>query len=159
MKDKLTDEPTPAAEVKTEEKGGDDETEDEEISSTTAVLGNIPQSLNQDFLDMLVENIVKDVDYTLEFIPDISSAVVTFQSEKGTTSVRACVCVLLGLMTTTTTNVMIISSFSVNISGPGLYSVCQFPSGYMPTDKFHKSLRYCNWSPSSFSEVTVTVPR
>ncbi|XP_073330301.1 poly(ADP-ribose) polymerase family member 14-related sequence 1 isoform X2 [Pagrus major] len=85
VKNKQTDEPTPAAEVKTEGKGGDDETADEELSSTTAVLGNIPQSLSQDFLEMLVENILKDQNYTLEFIPDISSAVVTFQSGKETT--------------------------------------------------------------------------
>ena len=101
MKNKQTVKPTPAAEVKTEEKGKDDDTdEDEELISTTAVLGNIQKSMSQDFLEMLVENIVKDLDspsasenYTLELIPDISSAVVTFQSGKGTTIVCVCVCV------------------------------------------------------------------
>ena len=109
MKNKQTVKPTPAAEVKTEEKGKDDDTDededededkDEELISTTAVLGNIQKSMSQDFLEMLVENIVKDLDspsasenYTLELIPDISSAVVTFQSGKGTTIVCVCVCV------------------------------------------------------------------
>ncbi|KAM8749622.1 poly(ADP-ribose) polymerase family member 14-related sequence 1 isoform 1-T1 [Acanthopagrus schlegelii] len=99
VKNKQTVKPTPAAEVKTEEKGKDDDTDedededkDEELISTTAVLGNIQKSVSQDFLEMLVENIVKDLDspsasenYTLELIPDISSAVVTFQSGKENT--------------------------------------------------------------------------
>lgn len=56
-----------------------------------AVVGNIDEKLNQEFLEMLVENILKDHDnqsgsarYTLDIIPHLSSAVVTFQSGKGT---------------------------------------------------------------------------
>lgn len=75
----------------TGEKGKDDDSADEEQSSKSAVLGNIPDSVTTEFLEMLVENILKDLsslsdsqDYTLELIPDISSAVVTLQSGKGT---------------------------------------------------------------------------
>ncbi|XP_076602870.1 poly(ADP-ribose) polymerase family member 14-related sequence 1 isoform X2 [Chaetodon auriga] len=87
-----TDGNTPAAEVQAEVKGGDDETADEELCSTSAVLGNIPEMLNQEFLEMLVENVLKDLDsppasqsFTLEVIPGSSSAVVTFQSGKENT--------------------------------------------------------------------------
>ena len=48
---------------------------------------------------MLVENVLKDLssssasqDFVLEVIPDISSAVVTFQSEKGTQLICVCLC-------------------------------------------------------------------
>ena len=89
-----SDECTPAAEVQTEVKDRDVDTADEEPCCTSAVLGNIPVTLNQEFLEMLVENVVKDPDspsatqsFTLELIPDISSAVVTFQGGKGTHSV------------------------------------------------------------------------
>lgn len=70
--------------VQTETEGGDDDTADEEPCSTSAVLGNILDNTNQEFLEMLVENITKSHDFTLEFFPDISSAVVTFQSGEGT---------------------------------------------------------------------------
>lgn len=85
-----TNECTPAAEVQAEAKDGHDETADEELCSTSAVLGNIPEMLSLEFLEMLVENILKGLGspssshlFTLEVIPVISSAVVTFQSEKG----------------------------------------------------------------------------
>lgn len=81
---------TPAAEVQAEAKDGHDETADEELCSTSAVVGNIPEMLTQEFLEMLVENVMKGLTsqaFTLEVIPFISSAVVTFQSEKGTHSV------------------------------------------------------------------------
>lgn len=81
----------PAPEVQIEAKGGDDDAADEEPCSTSAVIGNIPETLSQEFLEMLVENVLKNLDspsappgFTLEFIPGISSAVVTFQSGKGT---------------------------------------------------------------------------
>nr|XP_033473820.1 poly(ADP-ribose) polymerase family member 14-related sequence 1 [Epinephelus lanceolatus] len=87
------DEPTPAVDTQTEAQGRDDEAADEELPcSASAVLGNIPETVNQEFLEMLVENILKDPDspaatesFILEVIPDISSAVVTFQSAKENT--------------------------------------------------------------------------
>lgn len=84
--DKLfsTAESNPTATVPTEETGRDDDTADGEPCSTSAVLGNISDCTNQQFLQILVENIVKSHDFTLEVLPDISSAVVTFQSRKGT---------------------------------------------------------------------------
>ncbi|KAM4609063.1 poly(ADP-ribose) polymerase family member 14-related sequence 1 [Polymixia lowei] len=68
----------------------DDQTADKELCSTSAVLGNIPEDMNQEFIEMMVENILKDPDsqstqsqdFTLEILPDICSAVVTFQSGK-----------------------------------------------------------------------------
>ena len=89
-KQSRADEHTPAAKVQTEAKGGDDETADKELSSTSAVIGNVSETLSQELLEMLVENILKGSDspsasetFTLEVIPDISSAVVTLQSGKG----------------------------------------------------------------------------
>lgn len=89
-KQSSTEDHTSAVEVQTEEKGREDA--GEELCSTSAVLGNIPETLNQEFLEMLVENILKDPDhpsatqsFTLEVIPNISSAVVTFQSGKENT--------------------------------------------------------------------------
>ncbi|XP_044073695.1 poly(ADP-ribose) polymerase family member 14-related sequence 1 isoform X2 [Siniperca chuatsi] len=88
-----TDECASAAEVQTQAKGRDDETAEEDFCSTSAVLGNIPETVNREFLEMLVENILKDPDspsasqsFTLEVIPTISSAVVTFQSGKENTN-------------------------------------------------------------------------
>lgn len=82
-------EPQPVDEGQTREKGKDVDSADEEQCFRSAVLGNIPDSVTPEFLEMLVENILKDLssssdsqDYTLELIPDISSAVVTFQSGK-----------------------------------------------------------------------------
>ncbi|XP_040004959.1 poly(ADP-ribose) polymerase family member 14-related sequence 1 isoform X2 [Xiphias gladius] len=89
-KQSSADELTPAAEVQTEAKGRGDITADEEQCTTSAVLGNIPERLSQEFLVMLVENILKVPDFpsasqrfTLEVIPGISTAVVTFQSGKA----------------------------------------------------------------------------
>ncbi|KAM8855349.1 poly(ADP-ribose) polymerase family member 14-related sequence 1 [Spinachia spinachia] len=61
-----------------------------ELGSTSAVLGNIPETTNEELLNMLVVNVLKkDPDpssppqsFTLELIRDISSAVVTFKSRK-----------------------------------------------------------------------------
>lgn len=82
------DQLNPTNQVQTEAKG---DTAEEELCSTSAVLENIPEKVNEEFLEMLVENILKaqslpstPQDFTLEIIPDISSAVVTFQSGKGT---------------------------------------------------------------------------
>lgn len=93
---------TPAAAVQVATEGGHDKMTDEELCSTSAVLGNITEKLSQEFLEMLVENILRDPDapsapqaHTLEVMPVISSAVVTFQSEKGTP--LACVCVQGGV--------------------------------------------------------------
>ncbi|CAI5656799.1 unnamed protein product [Oreochromis niloticus] len=82
--DKLlsTADSNPTATVPTEETGRDDDTADGEPCSNSAVLGNISDCTNQQFLQILVENIVKSHDFTLEVLPDISSAVVTFQSRK-----------------------------------------------------------------------------
>ncbi|XP_042351029.1 poly(ADP-ribose) polymerase family member 14-related sequence 1 [Plectropomus leopardus] len=93
IKTSSPDERMPAVDVQTEARGGrDDEAAGEELCCTSAVLGNIPETLNQEFLEMLVENVLKNPDspaatqsFTLEVIPDISSAVVTFQSGKENT--------------------------------------------------------------------------
>ncbi|KAM7407781.1 hypothetical protein PAMA_003509 [Pampus argenteus] len=68
----------------------EDETPEDELCSNSAVLG-FPDKLSQEFLELLVENVLRDHDsvstsvFTLEVIPHISSAVVTFQSEKENT--------------------------------------------------------------------------
>ncbi|XP_026232456.1 poly(ADP-ribose) polymerase family member 14-related sequence 1 isoform X2 [Anabas testudineus] len=95
-KQSSADEVTPAAEVQGDAKHGDDDTPDEELCSTMAVVGNINETLSQEFLEMLVENILRGLkasdseslsqSYTLEIIPHISSAVVTFQSGKENTN-------------------------------------------------------------------------
>lgn len=65
------------------------ETADEGAHSASAVLGKIPATMNFEFLEMLIENILDSSSssatraFTLELLPDISSAVVTFQSEQG----------------------------------------------------------------------------
>ncbi|XP_060909810.1 poly(ADP-ribose) polymerase family member 14-related sequence 1 isoform X2 [Labrus mixtus] len=98
-KDKpCAEEHKPAAKVQTEVKGGDDEAEDEELCSTLAVIENIPETVNKEFLEMLVENVLKISDsesvnkrYSLEVIPTISSAVVTFKSgEENRVFVKSC---------------------------------------------------------------------
>ncbi|KAM4561029.1 poly(ADP-ribose) polymerase family member 14-related sequence 1 isoform 2-T2 [Fundulus diaphanus] len=91
-KELTADEHNPVDEGQTRAKGGDGDSADEELCSTSAVLGNIPESATFEFLDMLVENISREFSsptasegYTLEVIPDISSAVVTFQRAKDNT--------------------------------------------------------------------------
>ncbi|XP_030613963.1 protein mono-ADP-ribosyltransferase PARP14-like [Archocentrus centrarchus] len=91
-----TDESRTAAKVQRESKGKENDTVDEALRSTSALLGNIPNNINQEVLKMLVENIVKTHDstsssqsFTLEVLPDISSAVVTFQSVKENTDFLA----------------------------------------------------------------------
>ncbi|KAG8000828.1 Poly [ADP-ribose] polymerase 14 [Nibea albiflora] len=86
-------EPTPAAEVQTVAKGADNDSADEEPCASSAVLGNIQETVNPEFFEMLVENILKDPDtpsasqtFTLEVIPDMASVVVTFQSGKECTN-------------------------------------------------------------------------
>ncbi|XP_029967706.1 protein mono-ADP-ribosyltransferase PARP14-like [Salarias fasciatus] len=88
-----TDKVQSAAEGQTEAGGSQDDAEDDELCCTSAVLGNIPKPIHLEFLEMLVENIIKNPDspvnpksFTLQVIPDISSAVVTFQSEKDNTN-------------------------------------------------------------------------
>ncbi|XP_007552357.1 poly(ADP-ribose) polymerase family member 14-related sequence 1 isoform X1 [Poecilia formosa] len=85
-------EPNPVDEGQTGAKSNDGDSDDDEQCSKSAVLGNIPDSLTSEFLEMIVENILRDLssptasqDYNLELIPDISSAVVTFQSGKDNT--------------------------------------------------------------------------
>lgn len=67
-------------------------TDKTELQSTSAVLGNIQESMNQSFLEMLVENIMNaqtsasptaSQRFSLEILPDISMAIVTFQNVKG----------------------------------------------------------------------------
>lgn len=81
-----TDDSVPA-----EVEGVRNETTVEEVRSTSAIIGNIPETFGLEFLEMLVENILKDCKFqsatkpfTIEVIPDTTSAVVTFHSEKGT---------------------------------------------------------------------------
>ncbi|XP_045575841.1 protein mono-ADP-ribosyltransferase PARP14 isoform X1 [Salmo salar] len=68
-------------------------TDKTELQSTSAVLGNIQESMNQSFLEMLVENIMNaqtsasptaSQRFSLEILPDISMAIVTFQNVKDT---------------------------------------------------------------------------
>ncbi|XP_029700661.1 protein mono-ADP-ribosyltransferase PARP14-like isoform X3 [Takifugu rubripes] len=66
--------------------GGNDETAAEAACPTSALLANVPEN-NQKFLKLLVRNILKDGDsknpvFSFEFLPDMTSAVVTFQSGK-----------------------------------------------------------------------------
>lgn len=72
-------------------RGGKDETAAEAICCPSALVGNIPENSNQNFLELLVENVSRGFDsssdcpaFTFEFLPDVASAVVTFQSGKGT---------------------------------------------------------------------------
>lgn len=95
----------PASEGQADARGGNDETAAEAACSTSALLGNIPENMqripenkqgipeNKQFLKLLVTNILKDDDsehpvFSFEFLPDASSAVVTFQSGKGTLHAR-----------------------------------------------------------------------
>lgn len=87
------DESKLAASVPTKAEGTDDETAEEEQGPTSAVIEKLPESLHKDFLPMLVENVLRDAgspstlqNITLEVLPGVSSAVVTFQSGKGTHS-------------------------------------------------------------------------
>lgn len=62
---------------------------DKGLHATSAVMGKIPETMNFEFLEMLVENILDSSSlyatpaFTLELIPDTPSAVVAFQSEQG----------------------------------------------------------------------------
>ncbi|XP_074550674.1 poly(ADP-ribose) polymerase family member 14-related sequence 1 isoform X2 [Halichoeres trimaculatus] len=82
-----TEEPIPAAKVQTEVKSGGDETRDEELCSSMAVIEKLPATMNQEYLEMLVENVLRGSasTFTLDIISSISSAVVTFQSGKENT--------------------------------------------------------------------------
>lgn len=59
------------------------------VHSSSAVLGKIAATMNFEFLEMLIENILDASSssparaFTLELLTDTSSAVVTFQSEQG----------------------------------------------------------------------------
>ena len=84
--------PVPVAQQPLQADSGDDRRGEgeEELCSTSAVIGNIPQDMGKEFLEMLVENILKHSEssatsqnFTLEILSDSSSAVVTFQSGKG----------------------------------------------------------------------------
>ncbi|XP_029936580.1 poly(ADP-ribose) polymerase family member 14-related sequence 1 isoform X2 [Myripristis murdjan] len=86
------DKGTPVAVSQTETDSRDDQTEDDKRCSTSAVLENIPHSMSHEFLEMLVENILKNCDspaaaqnFSLEVMPEISSAVVNFQNGKENT--------------------------------------------------------------------------
>uniref|UniRef100_A0A674PIM8 Poly [ADP-ribose] polymerase n=1 Tax=Takifugu rubripes TaxID=31033 RepID=A0A674PIM8_TAKRU len=76
----------PAPEGQAHAGGGNDETAAEAACPTSALLANVPEN-NQNFLKLLVHNILKDGDsknpvFSFEFLPDMTSAVVTFQSGK-----------------------------------------------------------------------------
>ncbi|XP_072542604.1 poly(ADP-ribose) polymerase family member 14-related sequence 1 isoform X2 [Salminus brasiliensis] len=79
------DEEPSTAEPESEEPEEQGETE-EGGGRKSAVLENI-QEMNQEFLIMLVENVIKDVpepkDFSIEVIPESNCAVVTFVSKKG----------------------------------------------------------------------------
>lgn len=73
----------------TDEADRSPDTEEEELCSTSAVLENISAETSQEFLEMLVENVLKGLrlssqKFSLEMLPEISSAVVTFQTGAGT---------------------------------------------------------------------------
>ncbi|XP_060945027.1 uncharacterized protein LOC133022028 [Limanda limanda] len=79
------------SEVQAEAKGRDDVAAEETLCSTSAVLGNVPEDMGQELLEMLVENIIKGSKsptalFTLEIIHGISSVVVTFESGKESTN-------------------------------------------------------------------------
>ena len=86
--------PIPVAEQPSQADSRDDQRDDgEELCSTSAVIGNIPQDM-EEYLEMLVESILKQSEssatsqnFSLEILPEKSSAVVTFQSGKGSCSI------------------------------------------------------------------------
>lgn len=79
----------PGTDVREAEKATAGETTDKVAHSTSAVMGKIPESMNFEFLEMLIENILDSTSssatrgFTLELIPDTPSAVVTFRSDQG----------------------------------------------------------------------------
>uniref|UniRef100_A0A8C7ZG84 Poly [ADP-ribose] polymerase n=1 Tax=Oryzias sinensis TaxID=183150 RepID=A0A8C7ZG84_9TELE len=80
----------------TDEADRSPDTEEEELCSTSAVLENISAETSQEFLEMLVENVLKGLrlssqKFSLETLPEISSAVVTFQTgADNSTFIKAC---------------------------------------------------------------------
>lgn len=82
-----TEEPKPAAKAQTEVRSEDVEPEDEELCSCMAVIEKVKPEMNQEFLDMLIVNVLKNPEatFTVHIIRSISSAVVTFQSGKDNT--------------------------------------------------------------------------
>lgn len=82
------DECVRAPEGQADAEGGNDEAAAEAACPTSALLANIPEN-NPNVLNLLVQNILKDGEsknpiFSFEFLPDMTSAVVTFQSGKGT---------------------------------------------------------------------------
>ncbi|KAG9271270.1 poly ADP-ribose polymerase 14 [Astyanax mexicanus] len=79
------DEEPPSEEPQCEESEEQEPTEESE-GRRSAVLENI-QNMNQEFLVMLVENIIRDApeskEFSIEVIPESNCAVVTFTSRKG----------------------------------------------------------------------------
>ena len=69
----------------------DEQTQGPALGSTSAVLENVPQDKNKEYMGMLVVNICKNFkslqatqpEFSLELLPDICSTVVTFSSAKG----------------------------------------------------------------------------
>lgn len=53
--------------------------------SSAVVLENLPDDFNEDVLTLFVENIttLTKNDFSIEFIPELSKAVVTFQNSRG----------------------------------------------------------------------------
>lgn len=82
-----------AAESQAEAGGIQDDVEDDDLCCTSAVVGSIPKDVTLVFLEMLVENIMRNPDsssspesFSVEVFPDISSAVVTFRSGQDNTN-------------------------------------------------------------------------
>ncbi|XP_011487521.1 poly [ADP-ribose] polymerase 14 isoform X2 [Oryzias latipes] len=95
QKKKSNDAEIPKQEL-TDEADHSPDTEEEELCSTSAVLENISAETSQEFLEMLVENVLKGLrlssqKFSLEMLPEISSAVVTFQTgADNSTFIKAC---------------------------------------------------------------------
>ncbi|XP_028292547.1 poly(ADP-ribose) polymerase family member 14-related sequence 1 isoform X2 [Gouania willdenowi] len=77
-----------------ETEGAKAESEDEDPYMDAMVLGNLPDSMDLEVLEMLVENIFdgdsSSPKFTLELLPDISSAVVIFQRGTGKIDLNKC---------------------------------------------------------------------
>ena len=78
-------------EIQVEAARREEPAEEPALCSTSAVLENVPQDMSKDFMEMLVKNICKNFqssmntqhEFSLEILSDLCSAVVTFSSGKG----------------------------------------------------------------------------
>lgn len=85
---------TPLSETLRETQRGGEPAGEEELRSTSAVLENASENMNQEFLEMLVENILnactsgsesptEEQNFSVESLPDVAMAVVTFKRREG----------------------------------------------------------------------------